>query len=175
MKDFFQTPGWWYNFSSFVFGFGGLLLGLVGLWLAYIQIAKTLNAAQAAKNAAEATSADLARLTSVINIERLSTFCREAMTLLATEQYLDAARPIHDLRAVGLAHLNSATDGEPLGDTQWEALIGALAKVGRQINESRSQSPTLQTSGEWREIVSAVDEKLHSIKPKAAILAAGER
>jgi hypothetical protein len=174
VKDFFQTPGWWYNFYSFVFGFGGLLLGLVGLWLAYIQIAKTLNAAQAAKNAAEATSANLARLTTVINIERLSTFCREAMTLLAAERYLDAERPIHDLR-VGLAQLRSATAGEPLGDTQWEALIGALAKVGRQINESRSQSPTLQTSGEWREIVSAVDEKLHAIKPKAAILAAGER
>jgi hypothetical protein len=173
LKDFFQIPGWWYNFLSFSFGVAGLVLGVIGLWIAYVQLAKTLNAAEAAKQASLKTADDLKHFSVVVDLQKLSSLCREVMNHLETNDFAGASRPLHELR-VGLAKLSTMAADIPILDrNQWDAMMAEIMIVQIRTEEFKDGSPTPQTANYCRQILWKTDEQLVKMLPKMSLIVTG--
>ena len=168
LHDFFASPGTAYNAINFALAVVGFLLGVAGLAFAYWQIAKTLNAATAAKLASEATATELRRVAIVIDVQKLSAFCREVRASASPAALVTLSRPLHDLR-VGLAELRGSPRGRLLRKpAEWDLVIASVAEV-----QQRVESPAIVSDGE--EVVRAVltiaaevDEELHAMSSRAA-------
>jgi hypothetical protein len=173
LKDFFQIPGWWYNFLSFGFGCAGLILGVVGLWVAYVQLAKTLSAAQAAKKASLQTASDLKHFSAVVDLQKLSSLCREVINFLGAGDFVGSSRPLHELR-IGLAKLGAlAADVVVLERDDWNAIMAEIALVQARVEELREGPATPQTINYCRQILWKTDERLSKILPRMNVVVGG--
>jgi len=86
--SFFTEPAFWYNFLNFCFATVGVVLGVWALYLAYVQLRKTLRAAEAAQLASKATMIAMLRLTELTKVDRLSDLSGQVLILLRGEIFV---------------------------------------------------------------------------------------
>ncbi|MGD1276665.1 MAG: hypothetical protein ABR964_05510 [Tepidisphaeraceae bacterium] len=153
---FFEHPGPLYNFLSLAFCCLGVALGICALVFAYVQIAKTLTAAKAARDAALSTAKKFGQLNALIEVQRLAALAGEAVILMRSNDFIAAAIRAHDLR-MGISQFRQSAGANELGNPgQWQPMIMDLATVERDL---RTHNP----SGGNKVIVKCADclGKLH--------------
>ena len=170
MTDFFAHPGAAYNAVSLLLTAAGMGLGTVGLAVAIWQLAKTRRAAVAAQMAAQTATAEVRRIAIVIDIQKLSAYCREVRASVGVSTLPQMSRPLHDLR-VGLAELRSSPRGRSLAKhADWDQMIADVAAVQRQVEmPPEAYYDVGVVVRTVTEVVSQVDERLHGMAPRAAM------
>ena len=168
VRTFFEHPGLWFNLLSFAFTTLGVLLGIWALWIALVQLRKTLTAAQAARSAAEAARSDVSRIVTVVDLQRLSAVCLEIVTLLESGRGETVSRPLHQLRT-GLVQLHATDRGLLLGAQVGSVeLISEIEAIQQRFDTAMPRSPDARAIRQCMTLVKAVDAKLHQMVPAAA-------
>lgn len=152
LTDALAVPFWsgseLYNIINLVFSIVGCVVGIWALWLAVVQIGKTREAAEAAREAANATRRQFVHLTNVVSMQRLCGVTREVIVALRNNDKVTAAIRLEDLQS-GLSHARVGFGGGDNSQALFQELIikvaavheGTIAKRG-----SRNSAPALAVS-----------------------------
>ena len=164
---FFDRPGFWFNLASLSLTAMGAGLGVWALWLAYVQLGNIVRVADAAKAAAESALAEVRTVTTVVELERLSGLCREVVTLIRSDHYPDASRPLHDLR-IGLAKARSSSLGGQLfvPADEWTATLTEMAEITSRVRRSATSGLAVRARHSIADRVADLDQRINELSPK---------
>ncbi len=133
--SFFGGESWWYNLCIFLLAVVGLPAALCALWVAIVQILKTRKAAEAAREAAVATTDEISKLKAVLDVSHLCQLSAEVIHLLRERNLRGAAIRALDLRA-GIAQVRFSPRGRKLlSGSKWQHMITDVSTVHELLEE----------------------------------------
>lgn len=168
--SFFDEPHFGYNVLNLSVAALGVGLGLWALWLAYNQLRRTLDAAEAARKASEETAAGMRRITLLVNAVQLSGFCGQLLHLLRDQNLSAAALRIHDLR-IGVVELSASPSGPRLQtEDWWQTMLTAIVLVQEIVEKAITTRSQMSERARRRcmESMTQIDADLRSLVSKAA-------
>lgn len=169
LYSFFDEPRFGFNLLSLSLAALGVGLGLWALWLAYNQLRKTLNAAEAARKASEETAAAMRQVAIMVDAVHLSGLCGQLLHLLRDQNWDAAAIRLQDLR-VGVAELSAMPGGLGLQrDEWWVALLTRIRGVQNAVEVGVNKRKMSNTQAlECISMIGEIEADLRTLTAKAA-------
>jgi len=145
----------------------GIVLGGSGLFFAWVQVRKTLRAAQAAELAAKETAARISQVTALIDIEHLCRLTAELRIHIQSEEFPAAIHRAHDLR-IALAKVRESKPGKSmLKAEKWQGTLSQVVSVYDALVSMKKENRA-EVSVRCDSAVSAIEELLNGLSARAA-------
>lgn len=159
----FLDGGRMFNLINMALAVVGVGLAVWALWMALVQLRKTMTAAKSAQTAAEATRAQLLNVANYVSLQRVCGIAGEAALAVRVDERVIASLRLNDLR-IGAAQARATDAQSDNQQSKWQSVMTKIASAQESVaTRTRNGKPPVGTREDAMRLITEIQEALQEL------------